>query len=431
MMKKIKRMYLIIGFFFVAILMFSFNSKFVSASDEDDDGIDDDFEEDNKRNIEIEISDNEIQIESNLRSGEIIDDIQLKVQYESEGLSIEVSYEEEHDSGSEAELEFGIEFHEIIEYLDSDDDEVYDPDIDSTIKTVSLDEFYPVNYSLSKISGDSDLHYFRIETKDGIFKAHIYFMEEFSIVNNSLITPNQMKINIEIINFSYGNENSKLALYAKLESEFEFEEEEETEDEQNGYAVNEQGVITTINQHTGIFTWEENATIDGISQRVLVSSIKTDDHDENEQKLYFNYQSGNRIFHDPKIGIEGLLISKNPGFPLVPIIIVISVVTALSISVAYSIYYFSHKRTSPVSWDDSKKSLKTPKQISLQIFNEDDSLDKLIQLGDINITTISEEFLKLIETLNMEKSEKEEFLQEMLSLTPEERSSILTKILKK
>ena len=67
MMNKIKRMYLITGFFFVAILMFSFNSKFVSASDDDDDGIDDDFEEDNKRNIEIEISDNEIQIESNLR----------------------------------------------------------------------------------------------------------------------------------------------------------------------------------------------------------------------------------------------------------------------------------------------------------------------------------------------------------------------------
>ena len=423
-------MYLIIGFFFVAILMSSFNLKFVSASDDDNDGIDDDFEEDNKRNIEIEISESEIQIESNLRSGDQIDNIQLKIQYESEGLSIEVSYEEEHDSGSETELEFGVKFQEIIEYIDNDDDGVFNSDLDSIIKTVSLDEFYPVNYSLSSISGNSDLHYFRIETKDGIFRAHIYFMEEFSIVNNSIITPNQMKINIEIFNFSFINENSKLALYIKLESEIEFEEEEVTEDEEKGFAENEEGVITTINQYAGIFTWEENATIDGKSQRVLVSSIETDDHDENEQKIYLNYLSGNKIFHDPKIGIKGLLISKIDSFSLVPIIILISVITVLSISIAYSIYYFNHNRTSPISWDDSKEFLKTPKQISLLIFEEDNSLDKLIQLGDISITTISEDFLEKIDDLELEKGEKEEFLQEMLSLTPEERNSILSKMLK-
>jgi len=407
-----------------------FNSKFVSASDDDGDGIDDDFEEDNKRNIEIAISDNEIQIESNLRSGDKIDDIQLKIQFESEGLSIDVSYEEEYNSGSETELEFGVEFHEIVEFLDSDDNGVYDQDIDSTINIISLDEFYPANYSLSKISGDTDLHYFRIETTDGIFKAHIYFIEEFSIINNSLITPNQIKVNIEIVNFPYLSSNSKLALYIKLESGLEFEEEEETEDEKNGYAENERGVITTINQYTGIFTWEENSTVDEISQKVLVSTIENDDHDENEQKIYLNYMNGNHIFHDPKIGIEGLLISKNDNFSLIPIVIVITMITALSISVAYSIYYFSHNRTSPVSWDDSKKTLKTPKLINLQIFDEVNSLDKLIQIGDINLTTISEDFLEKIDNLDMEKSEKDEFLQEMLTLTPQERNSILTKMLK-
>ncbi|KKL78915.1 hypothetical protein LCGC14_2020080, partial [marine sediment metagenome] len=217
MIKK-KSKYLIIGLSILAILMFSFNSNFVSASDDDDDGIDDDFEELNKRNIEIDISDNEIQIESHLRSGDNIDSIQLKIQYESEGLSIQVSYQKEYNSESETELEFGVKFPEIIEYIDNDDDGVYNSDIDSTIQILLLDQFYLVNYSLSKISGDSDLHYFRIETKDGVFKAHIYFIEEFAIVNNSLITPNQIKINIEIVNFPYLNGNSRLALYAKLES---------------------------------------------------------------------------------------------------------------------------------------------------------------------------------------------------------------------
>jgi len=430
MMIKKKSKYLIIGLSILAILMFSFNSNFVSASDDDDDGIDDDFEELNKRNIEIDISDNEIQIESHLRSGDNIDSIQLKIQYESEGLSIQVSYQKEYNSESETELEFGVKFPEIIEYIDNDDDGVYNSDIDSTIQILLLDQFYLVNYSLSKISGDSDLHYFRIETKDGVFKAHIYFIEEFAIVNNSLITPNQIKINIEIVNFPYLNGNSRLALYAKLESEFEFKEEEETEDEENGYAENEQGLITTINQHTGIFTWDENATIDGISKKVRVGSVETDENDEGDQKIYFNYLNGNHIFHDPKIGIEGLLLSKKAGFPLVPIIILISVISALSLSVGYSIYYFNHNRASQVPWNDSRKSLKTPKQIGVQIFEEDNSLDKLIQQGDINVTTISEEFLNNFDNLDMEKSEKEEFLQEMLSLTPKERNSILNKMLK-
>ncbi|KKL84872.1 hypothetical protein LCGC14_1960370 [marine sediment metagenome] len=156
MMIKKESKYLIIGFTFLAILMFSFNSKFVSASDDDDDGINDDFEELNKRDIEIDISDNEIQVESHLRSGDKIDNIQLKVQYESEGLSIQVSYEKEYNSGSETELQFGVKFPEIIEYIDNDDNGVYNSDIDSTIQILILDEFYPVNYSLSKISGDSD-----------------------------------------------------------------------------------------------------------------------------------------------------------------------------------------------------------------------------------------------------------------------------------
>ncbi|KKM18626.1 hypothetical protein LCGC14_1663790 [marine sediment metagenome] len=457
MLKQNKKYFFILTFFLV-ILIFGFISGPVLASedpddddpedpgdddpedfddddpedfDDDNDGIDDDFEELNKRNIEFEISDNEIQIESHLRNGENIDEIQIKIKLESEGLSIEVSYEEEYDSGSESELEFDVEFHEIIEYLDSNDNGVYDSEVDSELQTIPFDEFYPIDYSSSKISGDSDLHYFRVETKDGIFKAHIYFLEEFSIVNNSLITPNQIKINFEITNFPYLNGNSQLALYAKLESELEFEEEDDTEDEENGFAENEQGLITTINQYTGIFTWQENATIDGISKKVLVSSIETDDHDEDEQKIFFNYLHGEHIFHDPKVGIEGLLIFKKASFPFTAIIIIISIIAALSISVAYSVYFFTHNRHPSTVWDDKRKFTKLPSSVKIQIFEEENSINKLIELGDVNITAVSEEFFEEIKNLDMDANEKQEFLEEMLSLSPNERDSILNKILKK
>ena len=93
---------LLIGFF-----LLSLNFNFAVASDDDDDGIDDDFEDLNKRDIDIEIEANQIQIESSLRSGDRIDQIQLKIITDSEGLTIEVSYESEIAS-TELELQFGI-----------------------------------------------------------------------------------------------------------------------------------------------------------------------------------------------------------------------------------------------------------------------------------------------------------------------------------
>ncbi len=436
-MLKQKKKYFIMFTFVFSILIINFSFGFVTASDNDNDGVDDDFEELNKRKVEIEFSNNEFQIESHLRSGEIIDEISLKTKYNNDGISITFSYEEEFESensnsnDSEFELEFGIKFHKIIEYIDIDDNSIYNSEDDSTIQSYSLDEFYPVNYSIYKISGDCDLHYFKIDTKDGIFTAHIYVTEEFTIVNDSLITPNQIKINIQITNFPYLNNNSQLALYTKLESELDFEEEEETEDEKEGYAENEQGVITSTDQFTGFFTWQENATIDGISQKVFISTIKDDEHEENEQEIYINYRRGDYIFHDPKIGIEGLLISKKPSFPLIPLIIVISVISALSISVAYSVYYFTHNRHPSKGWEDKLKFIKPASPVNIQIFEEENSINKLIELGDVNITTVSEDLFEKIKNLDMDANEKQEFLEEMLSLSPNERDSILNKILKK
>ena len=54
-----------IVFFILSILIISVNFKFITASeDEDGDGIYDDFEEINQRNIEVSILEHEIGIES-------------------------------------------------------------------------------------------------------------------------------------------------------------------------------------------------------------------------------------------------------------------------------------------------------------------------------------------------------------------------------
>ncbi|MFW9825396.1 MAG: hypothetical protein ACFFE4_20815, partial [Candidatus Thorarchaeota archaeon] len=349
-------------------------------------------------------------------------------------------YELNFNSGTELELDFSIEFHELVEYLDINSNGIYDSEIDSWIQTLELNDFNPINYSIINISNETSLYNLRIATKDNNFTAQIYISEEFTTVNDTIITPNQAKIDIEITDFNFLNNNSKLALYTKLNSALDFEDDDETEDEKEGYALHEHGLTTTINKYTGFFSWKENATVDGISQEVLTSILEVDDHDENEQKIYLNYIQGNQIFHDPKIGIEGLWRIRPTPFPWTMVIIIILIITAVGVSIAYSAYHYTHATV--VLEDDTKrfqrKSLKKKSNTNSsteikdinQLFERDNLIQKLSKLDDINITAVSTDFIEKIDQFEWEEGEEEAFINEMLALSPDERDSILSKMLK-
>jgi len=321
----------VFGIVILGILIFSFGIGNAAATDDDNDGVDDDFEEENERNIQIEMSANEFQIESVLRNGEQKDSIELHIKYDSDGLDIDLGYESElsSDNSTELEIEFGVRFRSLIEFMDLDGNGIYDPSVDNTIQEVELNSFKPVIYTNQTISTGTTLHYFIVNTTDGVFTAHIYVVEEFEIVNETLITPTETKFDIEISDFNYLNGTSQLALYTKLESEIEYEEEDHTEDEKEGYASNEEGVIIKHLDYAGAFTWKENAMIDGVSKRVLTSTIEVDDEDENEQKIYLNYPRGSHIYHDPKVGV--VLLTP---FPALPVILSVSIISVVAVAVA-------------------------------------------------------------------------------------------------
>ncbi len=334
--------YNLIGIVLLGILVLTSASSLVSASDDDDDGIDDDFEESNKRDISIEFEPNQIQIESSMRNGAKKDEIQLKLTFESEGLSVEISYESEmtSENSTEFEIEFEVTFRKLIEFVDMDDNGIYNSSIDDTIQEVLLDSFQPAIYTPINISGDTLLHYFIVNTTDGVFAAHIYLVEEFDIVNGTFIKPTQTKIDIEITDFNYINGSSQLALYTKLESEVEYEEDEHTENEEEGHASDETGVIIYGTDFAGFFTWTENATIDGVSKVVLGSPIEVDDDDENEQKMYLNYPRGSHIYHDPIMGVM-----EFPAAPFeLPIVVIVSIISIVGIVGAILVVVLRRRR---------------------------------------------------------------------------------------
>jgi len=359
-----KAKYIVLGLFVIGILFVgsSFGYGFDDDDDEppvgddDKDGIDDDYEDDNKRNIEVWIGENVIEIASIKRTETQKDIIDLRVGFNDYGISIRVSYgtyirsepsepeepkepeepgepkdeivfenEDEYEDTIEYKLTFEVLFRGLIEYVDVNDNGVLDEEIDEIVSDYGFNSFQPIDYSLESISEDSNMHYILINTTDGIFALHIFLVEEFVYIDDNLISPTQAKIDIEITNYDYLVNNSKLALFTKLWSEENYREREETKDEEEGYATDEKEVFVESDVYSGFFSWKETALIDGVEMEVLAKRIT---HEEEElQRLYLCYPRGNHIYHDPKIGI---LIGL-PLDDLTPIVMTVSIISIVGV----------------------------------------------------------------------------------------------------
>jgi hypothetical protein len=292
------------------------------------------------------------------RHGDQKDIIDMRVGFGAEGISVRVSFgtiirnpecdepKEEPVSDGEEEgdlhwvndceiilqkLKFEVFFRGLIEFVDTNDNDVLDFEIDEVIEDYGFGSFQPVDYSLISISDDSSLHYILLNTTDGIFAAHIYFVEEFVYIDETLVSPTQVKIDIEITDFNYIEPDSQLALHTKLWSEaISYEEKEETEDEKEGYASEEKEVYIHSDVYTGIFSWKETALIDGVEMPVFTKRIVEGGEHEHFEKLFICYPRGNHIYHDPKIGIYISLVQA-PSL-LIPIIMTSGVASVIGIA---------------------------------------------------------------------------------------------------
>jgi hypothetical protein len=430
MKKKIR----VMGVLLLSIILISLGSGLaVAYSDSDGDNIDDNLEILNKREIDIIIEENEILIESTRKSDKKRDLIRFNIVYNEDGIRFQSLYKS--DLEEDFELFFGISFHELIEFIDTNKDGIYNPETDQNIQNFTLSDFSPAFYENSSSPNGSFLHYIKIQTENETFVANIYFTEEFTLIDNSLLIPTQAKIELKISNFNYSNSSSLLALYTTLDSETAYENKHDTEDEIKGYAENEEGVITKMEGHIGFFTWHENASINNLSKKIQTSEILSDSHIENTQKIYFNYPQGNPIYHCYKIGIEGLLIYE--GAPPLPLIIFIVIISVLSAIVAYPIYnLIMHRKSSETKkregeedylelFEETDNDILFNSNLAIQILEEEGAIDKLYHKGDINITVVSPRFYDAVNQFDLKEHDKKEFIKEMLSLSPNERELIL------
>ncbi|MFW9879308.1 MAG: hypothetical protein ACFFG0_40030 [Candidatus Thorarchaeota archaeon] len=430
MKKKIKFLEIL----FLTSILFSFISEFTMGfSDIDEDGIDDNFEALNKRDIDIIIAANEITVESTRITEKQKDLVMANVVYNTNGISFQIGYKSNLEE--DFALLFNISFNELIEFVDMDMDGIYNPEIDQNIQNFSLSDFSLVLYENSTYPSGSVLHHIRLQTENETVTIDMYYAEEFILLENSLLLPTQTKIDIRIANFTYLNSSSQIALYSSLHSETFFVGQQDTEDEKNSYAENEEGVITTVEGYNGFLTWKSNITVDDISKRIQISEIMSDIYNENSQKIYFNYPRGALIEHNYKIGVEGLLIYEKES--LLPIIVLALIIGALSVVAIYSVYHTIFKeKPSKIRRREGEAEYLTlfeedeydtlfDSKLALQILEGEDAIDKLYHKGDINLTAVSVDFYEIVNQFGFEEYEKRDFINEMLSLTPQERELIL------
>ncbi|MFW9920115.1 MAG: hypothetical protein ACFFED_10975 [Candidatus Thorarchaeota archaeon] len=284
-----------------------------TEQEDEDEGTEDD-DDSNDRELEIQVSSAHAEIKSKLASGANENVFKIEVNTGSDGLEFKVAYEEENAT-TETEHEFKVLFERLIEYLDGNENGVYDNGNDTVLQVLDLTLFEPIEYTIEN-GTTGQVHIFDVSTTDGIFTARLYASGEFSEINGTVVAPSEVKIDVIIRDFNFTSDDSLLALNVKLEAEMETEFDSETEDEKEGRATDEAEVEVLMTDFPGFFSWKETAEIDGVTYAVN-SSI--DEVEFNEQKIYLNYPQGNEIIHDPKIGFENVLVSPN-GLPLADIL---------------------------------------------------------------------------------------------------------------
>jgi len=315
----------------VLIFLLIFISPLVGSTQADkEDGIDEDFEELNEREVKVKNSTDSVKIDSILMFGKTQDKILFEM-FIDEGLNFRTQYSRDSKS-LDIDLEFNLILSDIIEYLDTDANGIYNESRDTLLQQIPLGTFLPFIYWNEVQEGNTTVHIINMTTEDGIFSAQIYVVEEFERINTGLVVPTEMKLDLAIRNFTFTENASNLALKMGLISSSDYESEDETEDEREGFASDEENVQTNVSQFAGFFSWNEFAVIDGIEQRVNSSPVFYDEILENDV-MYLSYPRGTIINHDPKIGIAGILRFPKGLDIFLIIMLVMAAIIVLAVSV--------------------------------------------------------------------------------------------------
>jgi len=272
----------------------------IEELDDDGDDVDDDHEESEKRELDIEVSDDTVKVESEIEHEEM--ENEYKIDFSTDdGIALDLEYSSELNS-AEYELELAVRFLSLVEYIDENGDGVYSEE--EAVQTIDLRQLHYSNPSVTQITSIDGEEGYKIEShsEDQTFDFQIiaYTFPKHAVIDDSTLNPTEMKITIVINNFTYNEDQSELALLIKATSVMEMET--ETMNEEDDIEIKSATA-------TGYFSWSNEVLVDGAQRTVNSTVIKTGE----KSLIALSYPQGTEIVHDPRLGIS--ILSAILGFP--------------------------------------------------------------------------------------------------------------------
>jgi hypothetical protein len=236
-------------------LSFAVSGQSVITADLDNDGVSDDLEQANLRDVELTVSTDQIVITSTASGVIHGNQIQYELTKTSVGINITLRYKSASNDTVWA-VDRWVELRSVIEYQDGDGAAGFNGAADIVQNQIQFGVFSWDDFSLTGNTLDIQLH-----DPSGHVKLHVYGGEEFFVPNETpIVTPTQIRLGLEIKDYAYANTGNLLALHVAFDSGIPTPNITTTQNHGLGYNVDERGVVLkefapTVN---GIFAWDAN-----------------------------------------------------------------------------------------------------------------------------------------------------------------------------
>ncbi|HUS99822.1 MAG TPA: hypothetical protein VMY59_05840 [Candidatus Thermoplasmatota archaeon] len=257
-------------------------------------------------------------------------------------------------NASTGQRHFSLIIEQLIEYNDINTNGKYDHnDVIVSSLLMSNITFTNITYTNSTTVDGKTYTIIETHTPDNLFAITIYLVSERTSFLNNTITQKEIKIDFKINNYPFVNQTSQLALITQVETPFVITPEEDTYDEEQGTATQESGLNISSANRSGFFTWANEAIVDNTVYPVNVTVVSKSEQTftgnnyetYTQTQVIFSYPRGQRIIHDPKIGVIELLGGLVPSILQFEYLSIIYLLACLiSGIVFYGIVYYRKKR---------------------------------------------------------------------------------------
>lgn len=260
------------------------------------------------RDVDVDMGPKRARIRSTVQGSDGGSDGGDALEYEIQAgnrLTVRMQYRNEAEA-AQANVQMTVGFRQLLEYVDRDGDGVLDAG-DEIVSTYDMEEatWDDLTHGEEAGEGGKMVHTITARTGDGVFAMVSHTTETRTMTQHGELAPNMMKIDLVVEDYPWTRANTRLALRATVETEGPVTT--LTDPAQRQYmGENEGGIEVLEDGNTGFYTWVRSAEVDGASSQVGTRVS----NDAEGTSIHFNYDHGDYIIHDPKLGVtlldEGL-----------------------------------------------------------------------------------------------------------------------------